>query len=352
MNDLQTIRLLAAILRGDVGRNGLAVALQQEGAPQKLADRASRQLVSPALYPALRRAGLLAGLPSEFAAYLEALHRLNAQRNAELLAQADEVQGELRACGIEPVALKGLALLVGGDHRDDGVRLMSDLDLLIPAGLVDRARSRLLEAGYRRVFAAGRDEAYYAASQQDAPLLHEEKRAAVELHRRLLKSERGEGLVARLGGAASLTVERDGRRWQVLTPTLHFAHVFLHAMVQDAARVRGTVPLRALFDARALWTAHPGLVDADAIESAARASRCGAEWGAFAVALRRLAGCAVPCRGALRVSGEAWYLRASAQYRWPALQQWLRSRWRRYGTWLPPGLRRRLGLADYGWYGR
>ena len=54
----------------------------------------------------------------------------------------------LNAVGIEPVLLKGAAHLADGIYPDPGVRIVGDVDLLVPAGSAPDALPSLLRSGF------------------------------------------------------------------------------------------------------------------------------------------------------------------------------------------------------------
>ena len=171
LNRLELLQALAAILRGDAEVGGLACFREEDGL-RSLAWVASEQLVSPALYPALVRNGQLDFVRPDFRAYLQSLYELNVRRNERLVAQAHELWDALAARDIGPIALKGLAGLVGELYPQPGERLMQDIDLLVVESRLPVARAALVALGYRPTPAPGATEADYDRTQQQAPLIH------------------------------------------------------------------------------------------------------------------------------------------------------------------------------------
>src|SRR5258707_1552287 len=110
---------------------------------------ANDQLLTPALWAALRDSGQAASLPADMAEYLETLHRLNGYRNNALRKQAIELIGALNARGITPTLLKGGLALFGAPYADPAMRMMRDLDVLVPAAARDEAIAVLQQLGYR-----------------------------------------------------------------------------------------------------------------------------------------------------------------------------------------------------------
>ena len=100
-------------------------------------------LVTAALWPAVRGDASEARLDPDLAAYLEAVHALNLQRNLRMRSQAAELAEALNGVGVEPVFLKGVALLLLGLAPDPGRRLIGDIDVLVPADRFDAAAEAL-----------------------------------------------------------------------------------------------------------------------------------------------------------------------------------------------------------------
>ena len=117
----------------------------------------SHHLLTPALWSALGTSGHAAALPADAGDYLATLHRLNGDRNRALARQAIELIGALNAQGITPALLKGGLALFDGPYADPAVRMMRDLDVLVPAGSRGDAIAVLEQLGYRlaRQYAAG-----------------------------------------------------------------------------------------------------------------------------------------------------------------------------------------------------
>ena len=99
---------------------------------------ANHHLLTPALWSALGKSGHAAALPADAGDYLATLHRLNGDRNRALGRQAIELIGALNAQGITPALLKGGLALFDGPYANPAVRMMRDLDILVPAGVESR----------------------------------------------------------------------------------------------------------------------------------------------------------------------------------------------------------------------
>src|SRR5262245_14764091 len=97
------LQVLAALL------NGVDPSLSEWDA---IVEEANRQLIAPALYCCLRDRDALGILPDEVRRYLGFIHGLNEERNRRLRQQAVETVAALNAAQIEPLLIKGAALLM------------------------------------------------------------------------------------------------------------------------------------------------------------------------------------------------------------------------------------------------
>lgn len=132
-----------------LGQRTLPVGVDVDGGWFEVAATAGDHLAIAALWPALRALDPPAQLEPGLAQYLEAVYDLNTDRNRRLKAQAREATAALNAVGVEPVFLKGLALLLLELAPDVGSRLVGDIDLLVPIDRFDAAADALRAIGYR-----------------------------------------------------------------------------------------------------------------------------------------------------------------------------------------------------------
>lgn len=265
--------------------SGLRGVLPREVDWVSLMGLANRNWLTPALFRALHDASLIDGVPGDVADYLLMIHNRNLERNRRLRDQLWEAVARLNRAGVEPVLLKGGAdLAVGGDDRL-GIRMMSDLDLLVRSGERAAACRSLSEAGYRPLSAARSD-----GHHQYATLGRGRDVGTVEIHHAVKRF----GMLYPPGDAAQgRIVERDGARAVVLSASVRAVHLVLHDMVKEGDYWRGCIDLRHLHDLWRLtrgddapdWDRMLGMLPAGAARNALRTQ---------AVTLQRLFGAAVP----------------------------------------------------------
>jgi hypothetical protein len=91
------------------------------------------------------------GVPREIRDYLDAVLTLNGQRNELLLEALSRIVAALNAIDIEPVLLKGCARLVEGDYPQSNMRILGDLDVLVPMNRATDAYAALMANGFGEI---------------------------------------------------------------------------------------------------------------------------------------------------------------------------------------------------------
>ncbi len=110
---------------------------------------AEGKLVAPFVLLQLRRHELLDLVPPVWRAKMRDVYETVAMRNAVLLHDLAAAGKTLAAAGIEWIPLKGSALLSRGVYPDRGLRLLSDLDVLVRPERCEEAFELLKRQGYR-----------------------------------------------------------------------------------------------------------------------------------------------------------------------------------------------------------
>lgn len=305
-------------------------------------------MVAMAIHSELSRRSICDALPADLADCLGAMFELNAARNETIRRQLIEVLSTLNAAGIRPLLLKGAASLLSPLYGDLGSRLIGDLDLLVPSESLRDASAALQRLGYQRALHVGCDEDHYRRFHHDAPLMHPDRIAAVELHRRYVISARGTRLMEALA-SPPMTLTVDGASACLPQPTERLAHNFLHQMVQDSGYVRGNFDLRQLYEAALLVSRYGTVIKWSALLNAVESCFCRHEWGAFAGSLNKLFRIHVPVGDSSWVQRRLWLTRALLQYRWPRMRRLNHHLYWRIHRMLPSRLRVHLGWEDYGW---
>jgi hypothetical protein len=225
------LQVLAALLNG---------VNPGQGQWDTVVHEANRHLIAPALYACIRDRGLLGFIPAEVENYLRFLHGLNEERNRRLKQQAIETLSALNEAGIEPLLIKGSALLMIIPEHRLGTRMISDLDIVVDKGAVERSVARLLGIGYQTL--------------PDNPGLHAYGKfyrpsdvGSVDLH---LRPPGPAYLFAEDRSLRGMSLEVLGVRINIPTPPEWVTHLIVHDMIQDRGLRTGDVSLRRLLDCR------------------------------------------------------------------------------------------------------
>lgn len=209
-------------------------------------------LVVPQLRWALREQGLWAALPAEVADYLDAVYTLNLERNCGCEEQLRELVTRLNGIGVVPVLLKGAAALIDGLYPTAGERMMSDLDVLVPANRLPEVLPALAAVGYRPIVDAGErlpdPVGYQKVGHHYPALISSDWSCRVELHVHPVH-------LPFAGLLPSDEVFADGRQpdWRggccALPSETHFLmHNLIHSFLNNTLLRLQRVSLRQLFE--------------------------------------------------------------------------------------------------------
>ena len=170
--------------------------------------------------------------------------------NRNLFHEAAGVLAAFDAAGIDTRVLKGAALAVVA-YRDESLRPMSDVDLLVPEIAVHDAMRILNDAGWTPDFAPAEALVPY----QHSVGFSNNRGGRCDLHWRLLADGR-----QRLGDAdywrSPLIFDLAGRTVAALSPSDQLLHVCVHGALWNQ-----TPTLRWVADAATLLRAFAGVID-------------------------------------------------------------------------------------------
>ena len=141
--------------------------------------------VFPALYCNLKKASFLSYLPKELVEYMKYITELNRERNEEIITQAKELNTLLLAHNITPIFIKGTGNLLEGLYDDIAERMVGDIDFLFSKEDYPKSIELLENNGYRYNYKI--DKLLNKNPRHYPRLNHENKIAAVEIHKELLE---------------------------------------------------------------------------------------------------------------------------------------------------------------------
>ena len=215
---------------------------------------ASFHFVAPALAWCLRGGPM----PAEVGEYFSSVQALNRQRNDRMLAGLARVVSLLNKAGIEPILLKGCAMLAEEFYPDASLRLMGDADILIPRERAAAAAAALVDAG----FAAKPSDVIVPPDHHHLqPVRDPETGLAVELHTDVMSSSPDAVIATEwfITDARGMTFR--GHRVRIPAPTQNAGHCIFHSQIFHGLHVRKRIQLRSLLDLVLLRARHEAVID-------------------------------------------------------------------------------------------
>jgi Uncharacterised nucleotidyltransferase len=265
----------------------------------EVVDTACRNGITPALWSAMERKALLDQLPADLRHYLAMIHGLNRQRNEIIREEARWATSALIAGGLRPILMKG-SLCLFDERIDRGLRMMTDIDMLLPDEEIEQACSLLSSMGY---FLFGRLQRY---DHTHAWTFHRSgSLVTIDLHRHvgpqrdILATE-----IARNNAVASAD---DSSIWGLCPTHSALLQIMTFAIFERFYRLK-QIPMRGLHDLALLCHGHRHEIDWDAIVRVATAHDFAPATHAFLHMARHIF--AAPIPSALgRTPWADWYLR-------------------------------------------
>lgn len=190
---------------------------------------ASVYYLSAAIYPSLSRKGLLDFIPPEVRDYFLGVLELNRERNQKLRDQTVVFSALLNEIDVEPLLLKGMANIVLGVYEDPGIRLMNDIDAMVPEERLIDCVEKLQNAGYQDLYELGPDRHHYS------PMGHPDEIGALELHTRPVVAVFGAIVPTKRMWLDSESIEVDGATVRIASATQRVLHNIVHMQLQHGA---------------------------------------------------------------------------------------------------------------------
>lgn len=257
MTRWEAFNALCGYLRA--GFLGGASRSEQNVSWESLIEVASFHYVTPALSWCLKDRDV----PAEVRDYFDSMAERNGRRNALMLSGLERTAAVLNTSGIEPVLLKGAAMLAEDLYPDPSLRILGDLDVLIPAGRSADAVAALHAAG----FATKSSDVLPPPQHHHLPMLHDpETGAGVELHTDVVPQSADSTLTT--GWFYENARPAMFRKQRVLLPdaTRNAAHVIYHSEIFHGLYWLDKIQLRHLLDLAMIRARNEGAVDWEAID--------------------------------------------------------------------------------------
>lgn len=300
---------------------------------------ANHHFLTAALWSRLQQKDLVADVPHEPRAFLDAIHRLNTARNRRLRAAVLEVVSALEAIGVEPVLLKGAVQLFDDAYQDVGARTLVDLDLLIPEGRISPIVERLAEIGYSTEGAGGWHTHTYSV------LFRRGEPWTLDLHRYF--GYQRDILTPGDVCQAAVPFDLDGLRLLLPCPTHRIFLNFFHAQIQNQNHWLGTIPLMQLYDFARLCRHHRDAINWERLRALASQHYMERALKAYVHAAVEIFALSRPPAMRADVGSRIHLSRCRLQRRWPVLLSGMRQLGWLVGIVQPLRIRMRYGCGSH-----
>lgn len=254
MNHWRTFNLLCGTLRA--GLLGGASPYRRANLPwERLIEGSSHHYVTPALAWCLRDR---IGIPAEIRDYFEAALALNGERNQRLIEALTRVAAALNAIDIEPVLLKGAGRLVDGTYPMPALRVLGDLDILVPVNRSADAFAALQRSGFHN----NADATPLPPAHHHLPMLCErDTGAGVELHTELTRAPHDVIIPSAWFWERSTPFQLQGLRVRLPDATASVAHTVVHDQMLHIRYELRRFELRQLVDLAVVRAKHESAID-------------------------------------------------------------------------------------------
>ncbi|WP_247429551.1 nucleotidyltransferase family protein [Bradyrhizobium sp. 139] len=205
---------------------------------------ANQTLTTPALIDFVEQFASV--LPEDVCAYIRQIYRRNVLRNDRLAGQLEEAVVAMNGQGITPVLLKGAATLVTAPDERRGIRLMSDLDIMVMPDEAERAVAALRAIGYQI-----HERTPPESQRWYVELMRSQDVGMIDLQRAAL----GPTHLCRGPGYAlnnCLPIQLGRGKAYIPTPTYRALMLIIHDQFQDFGYWLGDLDLRHLLELRDL----------------------------------------------------------------------------------------------------
>jgi Uncharacterised nucleotidyltransferase len=229
-------------------------------------------------------------VPGDVRDYFEAALALNKNRNEQILSTLARVAGLLNAIDIEPVLLKGAALLVEGIYPQPSMRILGDIDILIPKHRSAEACAALKAVGFDTKWSAVSPPSHHHLPM----LLDPETGTGVELHTDVISRAADAAIATDWFCEIVRPVVFRGQRVRLPEPTRNAGHIIFHSQIFHGLYTLNKVQLRHVIDLALLRARHERAIDWDELDRRFSAADAGEALATYLHLASELLGQAAP----------------------------------------------------------
>jgi hypothetical protein len=223
---------------------------------QAIMPLADQNFATTILFWQLQQKELLPLLPEELQQLLGQLFELNSERNRIILDEVNTLAKLLNPADIEPIFLKGSAALLMGIYPAAGMRIMNDVDLLVPEQDLTTCVELMESVGYYPMEEVNLSENFYHLN----PLVHAKHNIRFEIHKQLDLAYNPQ-VDTRDIIAESMPVKVEDGVVRIPNKTHFTLHNILHHQVFNKGLFTEDVPIYQLYDLYAIREKYDSEID-------------------------------------------------------------------------------------------
>jgi Uncharacterised nucleotidyltransferase len=229
-------------------------------------------------------------VPGDVRDYFESALALNEKRNEQMLSTLARVAGLLNAIDIEPLLLKGSALLVEGIYPQPSMRIMGDIDILIPGDRATEACDALKAAGFDTKWSAVSPPTHHHLPMLLDPITG----TGVELHTDVISRDTDAVIATDWFCEMARPATFRGQRVRLPEPTRNAGHIIFHGEIFHELYALNKVQLRHVIDLALLRACHETAIDWDELDRRFSAAGAGEVLATYLHLISELLGLAAP----------------------------------------------------------
>ncbi|MCK5831525.1 MAG: nucleotidyltransferase family protein [Methylococcales bacterium] len=244
-----------------------------------------QHLVTPALCFYLKKKGLFSLLSKEVQEYLELIYDLNLTRNNKIKEQLLALLPDFNKAGIEPLLLKGIASLLGELYESPGIRVLGDIDILLPEDKLMIARSIMLEHGY--TYTPGLHQDIVKKHKHLPAFVHDDQPVAIEIHRYPTALKYNNWVNNESAWNRCLTISLKSGVIRLPSSEFRLLHNFCHCQIDDKGYLAGYINARQLLEWVKLRELYEEEFDWLLIQRRVKNNRSEAAWNGYVLAAEK-----------------------------------------------------------------
>ncbi len=239
-------------------------------------------LVTPALCFYLKKKGLFSLLTQELQDYLNLTYDLNLSRNNKIKEQLLILLPDFNAAGIEPILLKGISSLLGELYESPGIRVLGDIDILLPEDKLTIATNIMLKHGY--TYTPRINKNIVKEYKHLPEFLHKDQPVAIEIHNDPVNLKYNEWVSFTSAWSDNSIISFKTGKVRLPSPEFRLLHNFCHCQLEDNGYLAGYINARQMLEWVKLRDRYEMDFDWDSIQKRVKSNHSEAAWGGYVLA--------------------------------------------------------------------